>query len=289
MLPKFCPAQAFIVAVPLGNAQDLSFRSAALLASVDRIFCEDTRKTQALLERAGIKAKGRLTPLPGDSEFEAPWEKWAQEDEGKTWLFCSDAGSPIISDPGAAFVKFCARLKIPLVAVPGPAAPILAWQWSGGFGLPFTFGGFPPKEKNVEAKPLQDFFDQAIGSGTFCFFESRHHVLSSLEHLIQRGWGNKKIYLAREMTKTHEELLGGTVQELFERIKIILAKEGGLGELTFLLQGEKRESSAQTIDVSTLLSLRLLPPKKAAKVMAQICGLSTHEVYGQMVKEKHED
>lgn len=283
--PKLC----YLVALPLGNPEDLSPRARTVLATADRIFCEDTRKLGELLSRSGTTTQARLKALPGDREHDAPWEKWSQEDAGLTWVMVSDAGTPVLSDPGLGCLQFCRESEIPVVAIPGPAAPVLAWQWSGAFGVPFTFAGFPPKEKNANAKSLLDFFSGAEQCRSFCFFESRHHLLVTLAHLQGRGWGRKKLFIAREMTKAHEELLSGTVDELSAEMQKRLAQDDGVGELTLILEGQASAAVAApppNFSMEELIALRSDPPKKAAKWIAERVGQSVSDVYDALVAHK---
>jgi 16S rRNA (cytidine1402-2'-O)-methyltransferase len=280
----------YLVGIPIGNIGDLSPRARAVLEGASRIFCEDTRKLKDLAARAELPLKAKFFAIPGDREFEFDWSREAEEASPENaWVLVSDAGTPVVNDPGRGLIHFAIREGLEIFAIPGPSAPILLWQWSGGFGLPFVFAGFAPKAKRAGAADLDDFFLQASLGGSFCFFDTRHQVLVSLEHLVQMGWGARKLFVAREMTKTHEELIRGTVESVLEILQKRLEKDEPLGELTMLLEAKEPEVSdqlSQMPSLEELLQIRSATPKLAAKVLARITGLKTSEVYEKLIQTK---
>ncbi|MBS1986096.1 MAG: hypothetical protein JST16_18190 [Bdellovibrionales bacterium] len=279
-----------LVAIPLGNPKDLSPRAAETLATVDRIFCEDTRKTKDLLARSGVTFRARLTALPGDSEHDYDWVRELERAApNESWALVSDAGTPLVNDPGAGLLAFCHKQNIPVVAVPGPCAPVLAWQWSGGFGLPFVFAGFVPKAKNAGAKALTEFFATVQTAGTFSYFDTKHQFSTTLDHLMESGWADRPMFVAREMTKSHEELVRGTVRECAEQLRRRLSESDALGEMTFVLKGFGSEASTAVAGVSLeqLAELRNVGTKDAAKIAAQLTGKSVKDCYDTFVEKKN--
>jgi len=222
--------------------------------------------------------------LPGDRESETPFANFP----GGAWAFCSDAGTPVVNDPGRALLRWCREREIAVEAVPGPSAPILAWQWSGGFGLPFVFAGFPPRFKSSANLDFRDFFAPAKQAGTFCFFESKHHLPTTLRALADSEFRESRIHIAREMTKPHEELISGSVGEVAALIESRLAADDRFGEATVLLEGRREAGGGAGIAVEDLFALRRAAPKEAAKILARLSGLAVKEVYDRLVREGKE-
>lgn len=276
------PSLVSLVALPLGNARDLSPRAAETLQKANLLFCEDTRKFHELAQRAGLsELRAKLVSLPGDREFELNWFEYCEDvEEGQNWALVSDAGTPIVNDPGAALLKFCREQGVKTEAVPGPCAFVAAWQWSGGFGVPFSFAGFPPKVKSAASKELADFFAPARVARTFAFFDTRHQVQTTFQHLEENGWAEAQVYLAREMTKPHEELLGGTVAEMAEFLRRRLASDQGFGEVTCLLEG-RGESAAGGVGLGLedLARVRSASAKEASKIAARLTGRPARDCY----------
>jgi 16S rRNA (cytidine1402-2'-O)-methyltransferase len=292
-----------LVALPLGHPEDLSLRGARALREADRIFCEDTRKTRELFTRAGIEPRGRLTAIPGDREREFDWARLQDEDLRQNpdarWALVSDAGTPVVNDPGRGLLAYCRESEIEVRALPGPCAPVLAWQWSGGFGLPFVFAGFAPKAKGTGTKDLRDFFAPLRDSATFVFFDTRHQYETTLEHLIADGGGDRLCHAAREMTKPHEELVSGTVTEVLAALRDRQARQSGaLGELTFVLAGAHAArvpgvQAAVTLPESVvtledLVQLRRAHVKEASKIAARLTGRASKDCYSAFVDSSGE-
>ncbi|MEO5667763.1 MAG: SAM-dependent methyltransferase, partial [Bdellovibrionota bacterium] len=198
-----------LLALPLGNPEDLSLRGKRALAEADRIFCEDTRKLHQLVQALGVSLKenGRVTSLPGDEEWNFNW-RYLEEEADRlkgpySVVLVSDAGTPGLNDPGRALAEHAMKNGWDLKALPGPSAPILALQWTGGFGLPFVFWGFAPKARG---KNFREFTATLRASKTLACFETRHQIVETLESMNEAGLGETRMHLCSEMTKTHEEL-----------------------------------------------------------------------------------
>ncbi len=272
-----------LVALPIGNVDDLSPRAVEALKQADRIFCEDTRKLKELLKRAAVESSARFVALPGGTEHSFDWLRLVREAKDESaWVLVSDAGTPLVNDPGASLVEFSRRSGLALSVVPGPCAPIAAWQWSGGFGLPFLFAGFAPKAKNPGAKDLKTFFSSLQVAQTFVFFDTRHQFSVTLRHLIEEGLSERPLHVAREISKPHEELISGTVGECLSRLEAQLASEDALGEMTFVLKGE--ESAGLRVDLASLVQIRSASVKEAAKAASALTGLPSQECYRAFVE-----
>lgn len=280
------PKKLSLVAVPLGNPLDLSARARTAITEAGIIFCEDTRKSQELLRRADLSSTARWVALPGNREREISWPKYAVDGAGLNWVFMSDAGTPILNDPGVGILEFCRSRQIPIEALPGPSAPVLAYQWSGGFGTPLSFAGYAPKAKSATSKDLTDFFRGQENCATFIFFDTRHQIEVTLAHLVL-NFPERKLFIAREMTKSHEELISGTPVSCQEWLVARLKKDEPIGELTLVLEGANESlGKAPAIQLEDLIKIRTLPTKAAAKVAAELLGVPVREVYQAFCEEK---
>lgn len=290
-MTRHLPSLVSLVALPLGNPRDLSPRAADTLRQAELLFCEDTRKFHELAQRSGLgEIRARLVSLPGDREFETDWFRHCEGIEGpQKWALVSDAGTPLVNDPGAALLKFCHEQSVRTEAVPGPCAFVAAWQWSGGFGVPFAFGGFAPKAKSASTKDLADFFSPARVVRTFAFFDTRHQVETTFQHLEENGWGEAQVYIAREMTKEHEELLTGSVAEMSRFLKRRLASDQGFGEITCLLEGRGTVDAGGTgIGLEDLAKIRRSSAKDASKIAAKLTGRPARDCYQAFHKQEDE-
>lgn len=214
----------YVVATPIGNLGDITLRAVETLKNVDLILCEDTRETKKILNKYNIDkptmsyhAQSKLAKTDKIFEFLS---------EGKNLALVSDAGTPGISDPGAMLVskikeKFT-ESSVQVVPVPGPSAVITALSASGLPTHEFTFLGFLPHKKGRETlfKEVRD------GKRTFVFYESPHRILKTLESLV-KFCPDKKVCVARELTKIYEEFKTGTPAEVLEYFKTNLEKQRG--------------------------------------------------------------
>jgi 16S rRNA (cytidine1402-2'-O)-methyltransferase len=273
-----------LVATPLGNPEDLSFRAKRVLESADLILCEDTRKARELFERAKIQTKAKLVALPGDREDHFDFERHLAPVQNVALI--SDAGTPIVNDPGHAVLDWVRKAsraaEWQVQAVPGPSAPILALQWSGGFGLPFVFLGFVPKAR-AHSKEIQSFFEGLLHtSGSCIFFDTKHQFPETMQFL-QKKFPDRKIAIAREMTKAHEELFLGTLREAALWVE---SKDfsKAVGELTVILESKKEVVAL--VPLEELAKIRHGSAKESAKIAAKFSGLSVRECYKALMGEK---
>jgi 16S rRNA (cytidine1402-2'-O)-methyltransferase len=197
-----------VVATPIGNLDDLTPRARAAFESADLIACEDTRHTGLLLHHLGIKKP--LVSLHEHNERQRLPRLLAELEEGRTVALASDAGTPLLSDPGFLLVREAAARGIRIEPLPGPSALLAALVASGLPPYPFTFAGFPPPKSG---KRRTFFRAWAALPHTLIFFESPHRLLASLDD-AQAELGDRPAAVARELTKLHEEVLRGMVSEL---------------------------------------------------------------------------
>lgn len=202
-----------VVATPIGNLDDLSPRARAAFESADLIACEDTRHTGRLLAHLGIKKP--LVSLHEHNERQRLPRLLADLQEGRTIALASDAGTPLLSDPGFLLVREAAAAGVRIEPIPGPAAPIVALVVSGLPPYPFSFAGFPPPKSGKRRSFYRGWAD--LGH-TLVIFESPHRLLASLEDALAE-LGDRPAAIARELTKIHEEVLRGPLSELLEELK----------------------------------------------------------------------
>lgn len=220
-----------VVATPIGNLGDLSPRARQAFEEADLVACEDTRHTGRLLAALGIKKP--LVSLHEHNERQRLPRLLRELEEGRTIALASDAGTPLVSDPGYLLVREAIAQGVRVEAVPGPAAPLAALVVSGLPPYPFTFAGFPPPRSGKR----RTFYRRlAPLEHTLVLFESPHRLLPSLED-ARAELGDRAAAVARELTKLHEEVLRGSLSELHEQ----LARRPALkGEFVLVIAGAQR-------------------------------------------------
>ena len=197
-----------VVATPIGNLEDLSGRAREALATADLVACEDTRRTGLLLHNLGIK-KPLLSLHDHNERLRLPRVLEALA-SGQTVALVSDAGTPLVSDPGYLVVREAAKLGIPIEPIPGPSAVLTALVASALPPAPFTFAGFPPPKTG---KRRTFYRGLATLEHTLIFFESPHRLLPSLDDALLE-FGDRPAALCRELTKLHEETVRGSLSAL---------------------------------------------------------------------------
>jgi 16S rRNA (cytidine1402-2'-O)-methyltransferase len=224
----------YVIATPIGNLGDITFRAIETLKNVDLILCEDTRTTKNLLNKYAINKP--TMSYHAQSKLAKTDKIFEMLEEGKDLALVSDAGTPGISDPGAMLVsqikdKFCkgqSFTEVEVIPIPGASAVITALSASGLPTHEFTFLGFLPHKKGRETL----FKEIAESDRTMVFYESPHRILKTLESLI-RFCPNKKVCIARELTKIYEEFKTGTPSEILEYLE--KNKEKQRGEFTVIV------------------------------------------------------
>lgn len=266
------PPGLHLVATPIGNLQDITLRALQTLASADVIYCEDTRVTSKLTSRYSI-----VKPLKPYHDHNAAKVRPVLLDavrSGAAVAMVSDAGTPLISDPGYKLVREAIAQGLKVEMIPGPSAPLMALVLSG---LPldrFFFAGFLPARQIERLKFLQGFKSMA---STLIFFEAPSRVQDALL-AIDAVLGQRRIAVARELTKFHEEILRGEPCEIAAQIR---ARGGLKGEITIIVEPPPPAPSATAAEIAAALdhALESLPPAKAAGNVAKRYGVPRKDVY----------
>jgi 16S rRNA (cytidine1402-2'-O)-methyltransferase len=265
----------YVVATPIGNLEDITFRAVRILGEVDQIACEDTRQTRKLLDRYGISKP--LVSYHEHNERARSQELLRDLLAGKSVALVSDAGTPLIADPGYRLVSEARAQGIPVIPLPGPSALVAALSVSGLPTDAFLFGGFLPAKKTQRRKLLEEL---KSSRATLVFYEAPHRILETLEDIAD-VLGARPITLARELTKIHEEFLRGTPLELRDT----LAGHPTLkGEMTLIIgKGEAHAAEDTTVRQAVdQLVQSGVPRMEAMKTVARRRGLSKREVYQQL-------
>ena len=265
----------FVVATPIGNMDDISARAVSVLQSVDLIAAEDTRHSGRLMSHFQI-----TTPLVAyhDHGSEAQGERiFTALDEGQNVALISDAGTPLVSDPGYRLVRSAREGGYKVNPLPGACAAITALSAAGLPSDRFCFEGFLPAKQSQRRKALALLVNE---SRTLIFYEAPHRIVATLDDLIEIFGAEREVTLARELTKTYETVLNGNLNELLAQIKNDLNQQKG--EMVLVVRGFDGEvQSAQEQEEERVLKLLLvdLPVKQAAGLAAKICGGQRNSLY----------
>ena len=267
----------YIVATPIGNMNDISLRALDLLAAVDRIACEDTRHTRHLLERHGIEA--RLLPYHEHNAEHMRPAIMARLTHGETLALVSDAGTPLISDPGYKLVRKAIASGIYVSAVPGASAALMALTLSGLPSNNFMFAGFLPPKSGARRKALGDL---ATINTTLIFFESPRRLAASLTDMAA-VLGTRDCAVAREMTKLHEEFVRGDLAQLAAHY----AESGApKGEVVVVIGPPLAapDYSEEYLEARLADLLQSASVRDAAAQLAAETGLARRELYALAVR-----
>ncbi len=263
-----------LVATPIGNLGDMSRRAAETLAGADLVACEDTRMTGKLLALLGIKAT--LTPYHEHNAERARPALLARMQAGGSVALVSDAGTPLLSDPGYRLVRACLDSGIPVTSVPGASALLPALQLAG---LPcdrFLFAGFLANKTAARRRTLAEL---AAVPATLIFYESPQRLSASLGDMAE-VLGPRPAAVARELTKLHEEVRRGTLAELAAHYAAAGAPKG---EVTIVVgpPGDEPAPSADSIDAMLAQALETLSVREAAATVAAATGLARRAIYAR--------
>lgn len=271
----------WIVATPLGNLGDFSPRARQTLEGADIVLAEDTRRAGHLLQLAGIPGK-RLISLHEHNEAQRIDEVLALLSQGLQVAVVSDAGTPLIADPGYRLVAACRKQGISVVPVPGPCAPITALMASGLPPYPFVFLGFLPRKSGDTRTLLRPYADL---SATLVFFERKNRVLPTLE-LVHEVLGGREFCIARELTKKHEQFINGRLGQMPDFDGELL------GEVTVVIGPPveiQATSGPQVLALVQALIREGMRPKDAARtVRDQVSGWSVKQIYELIVEQDSE-
>jgi 16S rRNA (cytidine1402-2'-O)-methyltransferase len=274
----------FVVATPIGNLEDITFRAVRTLKEVDAIACEDTRQTQKLLNHYGIEK--RTVSYHEHNEMTRAAELIMEMEQGASIALVTDAGMPGISDPGFRLISLAIRHHIPVVPLPGPAAFLAALVASGMPTDSFRFSGFLPPKSGQRRKLLESIKDSPR---TQIFYEAPHRLIESLEDIVATLGPHRHVVIAREVTKLHEEFIRGQVAEVLDTMK---ARDEVRGEITLLI-GKADEYGAPVVQqknvrqrMREMMKAENIDEKDAMKRVAKEMGVSKSDVYRELQKSK---
>jgi 16S rRNA (cytidine1402-2'-O)-methyltransferase len=263
----------YVVATPIGNLGDMTARAVEILSSVDLILAEDTRHASILLRHFDIQSPvwschehNERKQLPAVLE---------RLEKGHSIGLISDAGTPLISDPGYVIVREARRRGFMVSPVPGASALIAALSVSGLPTDRFSFEGFVP----TKAGPRDRFLERvAASAGTVVLYESSHRILSTMEAILKVMGPDREVVVARELTKKFEQFFSGTAADVL--VAMTQADHGGRGEFVVVIAGAP-EAEVDSEQAKKLMSLLLeeLPLKSASRVAARWFGLNRNELY----------
>jgi 16S rRNA (cytidine1402-2'-O)-methyltransferase len=263
----------YVVATPIGNLDDLSPRARAVLAKTDVIAAEDTRHTRGLL--SSISAESRLIAYHEHNEEQRVPELLARLAAGESVSLVSDAGTPLISDPGWRLVRAAQDAGFAVVPVPGACAAIVALCAAGLPTDRFVFEGFLPRRDGPRDERLAELKRERR---TLMFYEAVHRIPATLAALVAAFGGERRAALARELTKIHEQIVVGTLAELQARLD---AEIPLLGEFVIVVAGDTSEARADLDEAERVYALLAaeVEPGTALKLTAAITGLARNDLY----------
>ena len=272
----------YLVASPIGNLNDISARAVQVLKEADVIACEDSRVTKKLFSLLGISCTREFITYQNYNEEEQSPKLLDILESGKSVALISDAGSPLISDPGYKIVRRCREKGIYVTTIPGCCAVIAALQLSGLPTNRFMFAGFVPNKEKARIDFLSDL--RNIPS-TLVIYETAPRLLKTLS-VIKELFGNREVAVARELTKMYEECLRGTAGELIAHYTDKAPK----GEIVIMVAPPSENELEPEIDVESLLKekMKKMPLKSAVKEIVADFGLNKNEVYELALRVKNE-
>lgn len=265
----------YVVATPIGNRGDLSPRAQSVLVEADVVACEDTRHSRPLLSSIGVS--GELVAYHEHNEQQMASRLLERLGAGETVALISDAGTPLISDPGFSLVRAARERHVRVEPIPGPCAAICALSAAGLPSDRFLFVGFPPRTGSQRRRWLDALREEP---GTLILYESGRRAAATLRDLAAVFGAERRAVVARELTKRFETFLSGSLAELAEQVEV--SPEQQLGELVILVAGSdvqqgERERAEQR-RVLQLLAAEL-PLKRASALTAAITGGSRNQLY----------
>lgn len=266
----------YIVATPIGNLQDITQRALDTFAQVDLIAAEDTRHSGLLLSHYGIQKP--FFALHDHNEQEKAHILVEKLKQGSHIALISDAGTPLISDPGFHLVRQCREAGIRVVPLPGACAAITALCASGIASDRFCFEGFLPAKSKARKDKLENIAEE---DRTLIFYESTHRILDTLEDMQSMLGEERYIVLAREITKTWETITGNTIKNLREWL--LEDPNRTKGEMVLIVEGKPKSDNNEEISPQAVKALELiteeLPLKKAAAIVAELYGYKKNALY----------
>jgi 16S rRNA (cytidine1402-2'-O)-methyltransferase len=274
----------YIVATPIGNLGDISQRAIDILSQVDVIACEDTRHTQRLLTAFAIKNK--TLSLHDHNERQRQDQIALMLQDGKSIALVSDAGTPLISDPGFHLVRHCRQLGLSVSPIPGACAAIAALSSAGLPTDRFTFEGFLPSKSGARQAKLNDLSEEPR---TMVFYDAPRRAIDTISDIVKTLGGQRYVVIARELTKTFETIHSDSAENLLTW----LSQDSNQlkGEMVLIIEGHKSLIDDIPSQVAATLKLLIdeLPPKKACAIAAQIYGVKKNTLYELALSLKNEE
>ncbi len=269
----------YVVATPIGHRDDITYRAIHILKTVDCIAAEDTRHSRPFLDALGIQTK--LQAFHAHNEAEASRKLISALEKGQDIALISDAGTPLIRDPGYPLILAAHKSGIRVVPIPGACALVAALSAAGVPSDVFTFGGFLPATQSARRRTLEAF--KALAH-TLVFYESTHRLLACLEDMAAVFGEDVKLVLAKELTKTFESFVRGTVADIKAWLTEDMARKKG----EFVVIVEPRAAEDNTAEGMRVLSVLLkeLPVKQAAKLASELTGCSRNALYALAIADK---
>jgi 16S rRNA (cytidine1402-2'-O)-methyltransferase len=283
----------YLVGTPIGNLEDMTFRAVKILSQVDFVYCEDTRRTQILIQNFKIQLKNGLKSFHDHSSQKVVMQIKKSLNEGKSIAYVTDAGMPLVSDPGFVLVREAYRIGAKVEAIPGASAVITLFCLSGLESNKFLFHGFFPVTFGEIEKVIEQIKNQKLAH---IFYESPARFVKTLK-ILEKNFSQNQIVVGRELTKMHEEIKRGSVGEV---LKYFESQQKIRGEITFALLGggEKELESTQSQESHdnptqlteeqkkeiTALIKSGLSSKDTAKLLSKKFKLSRKIIYDYIVK-----
>ena len=264
----------YVVATPIGNLADLAPRAVEVLGQVDLILAEDTRHTAQLLRHCGLSKP--LQSMHEHNERQKLESMVQRLQAGETLALVSDAGTPLLSDPGFPLLRRLRELDMPVIPIPGPCAAVAALSVAGLATDRFTFEGFLPARSGARRSRLEGLADE---TRTLVFYESGKRLGKVLEDMCEILGPDRDAAVARELTKMYESLYRDSLAQLRDRA----GSDPDMlrGELVLLVQGMPAAEIAENPELDRVLGVLLaeLPLSQAVKLAVELCGLRRNEVY----------
>jgi 16S rRNA (cytidine1402-2'-O)-methyltransferase len=274
------PGTLYVVATPIGNLEDISYRAVRVLKEADLIACEDTRHTAKLLHHYGIDKP--TVSYHEHNEAARAEELVSKLTAGLNIAQVSDAGMPGISDPGYRVIKLAIERGVPVVPIPGASAVVAALAASGLPTESFQFLGFLPSKSGQRRTMLENL---RAAEHTTVVYEAPHRIAETMKDIVELLGPDRPVVLARELTKVHEEFIRGSAAEILQRVQAHELK----GEMTLLIgKGTGEQIGAKDIAqrLGEIMREQKLDEKAALKVIAKERGLSKSEAYRELQREK---
>lgn len=274
----------YVIATPIGNLADISLRALEVLKNVDIIAAEDTRHSQILLNHYGINRP--LISLHQHNEQQRIADLLSKLQAGQQIALVSDAGTPLISDPGSRLVQVLHQEKIPVIPIPGACAAISALSVSGLPADRFVFEGFLPSKDTARRQRLKELAQE---TRTLVFYEAPHRIEDLLKDLIEIHGGARLATYVREMTKNFETIRHGTLESLYKAVQTDPNQRKG--EFVLMVQGASADNKNEDeIELQRVLNILLqeLPLKQAVTLAAKLTQVKRNHVYTLALKTKQE-